>query len=270
MAPFTVDIDRGQRPDAERGRHGAPAGQVPAALRNWQRLDPASRCARRRCRPTTPRRRPRRPTAARSSRRVTPSRSASASSRSTETTRNELVKRAMTHLLPATADSTAPTVVGWKYPAQNWQGTPGRPGRHRAHRVRRARRHEGGPLLRQRHAVHDRAGRIPFQFRYTAAGVGRRHHGARSRPRPSTWPATCHVDPLSVNVVSRPTAARRAPEPVDNPTMTGTPTVGSTLTCVNGGFRNSRPAPRSRGCATAWSSRARPRPRTRDHGRHRP
>ena len=28
------------------------------------------------------------------------------------------------------------------------------------------------------------------------------------------------------------------PEPVANPTISGTPTVGSTLTCVNGGFRN--------------------------------
>ena len=33
----------------------------------------------------------------------------------------------MAHLLPATADSTAPTVVGWKYPTQNWQGSPADP-----------------------------------------------------------------------------------------------------------------------------------------------
>ena len=31
------------------------------------------------------------------------------------------------HLLPATADTTAPTVVGWKYPTQNWQATPADP-----------------------------------------------------------------------------------------------------------------------------------------------
>ena len=62
----------------------------------------------------------------------------------------------------------------------------------------------------------------------------------------------------------------QAPEAVANPTITGTPTVGSTLTCVNGGFRNT---PTS--TAVAWlrdgvviSGAA--TTRTCYHGRHRP
>src|SRR5262249_23720100 len=43
------------------------------------------------------------------------------------TTRNEVVKRTMAYLLPATPDTTAPTIVGWKYPADNSQATPADP-----------------------------------------------------------------------------------------------------------------------------------------------
>ena len=36
-----------------------------------------------------------------------------------QATRNELVKRSLSYLLPTTADTTAPTIVGFKYPADN-------------------------------------------------------------------------------------------------------------------------------------------------------
>ena len=41
-----------------------------------------------------------------------------------EATRNELVKRSMAHLLPASNDTTAPTIVGFKYPTNLSTATP--------------------------------------------------------------------------------------------------------------------------------------------------
>ena len=44
-----------------------------------------------------------------------------------QATRNELVKRSLSYLLPATADTTPPTVAGFKYPANNAVATPNDP-----------------------------------------------------------------------------------------------------------------------------------------------
>ena len=53
--------------------------------------------------------------------------------------------------------------------------------------------------------------------------------------------------------------------------LIGSPTVGSTLSCINGGFTNAPDdARRSRGCATASRSPAPPRRPTRSPRRHRP
>ena len=41
-----------------------------------------------------------------------------------EATPNQLVKRSVAYLLPATADTTPPTIVGWKYPQDGSTATP--------------------------------------------------------------------------------------------------------------------------------------------------
>ena len=145
----------------------------------------------------------------------------------------------MTHLLPATADSTAPTVVGWKYPTQNWQGSPADPvdieltAFDERGDMKEVRFYANGTLF-QTVPVY------PFQARYTApaSAVGQTVQITAQAEDVAGNVATSNV--LSINVVSSPTNGTfvQPPEPVNNPTITGTPTVGSTLTCVNGGFRN--------------------------------
>jgi hypothetical protein len=44
-----------------------------------------------------------------------------------DATRNEVVKRSMAYLLPTTADTTPPTIVGCKYPVRQLAGTPADP-----------------------------------------------------------------------------------------------------------------------------------------------
>ena len=56
-----------------------------------------------------------------------------------QATRNELVRRTMSYLLPATADTTAPTIVGFKYPPNLSTGTPRDPVDIELTAVRRAR-----------------------------------------------------------------------------------------------------------------------------------
>ena len=59
--PFTVDATAGNDPTQNADGTPLPLAKSPLRLRNWAASRPTSRCARRRCRPTTPRRR-RRPT----------------------------------------------------------------------------------------------------------------------------------------------------------------------------------------------------------------
>ena len=42
-------------------------------------------------------------------------------------TRDEVVKRSLAYLLPTTPDTTPPTIVGFKYPVDNYQATPADP-----------------------------------------------------------------------------------------------------------------------------------------------
>ena len=60
MAPFTVDATAGNDPNQTADGTPLPLAKSPLRLRNWAASGtPTSRCARRRCRPTTPRPRPR-------------------------------------------------------------------------------------------------------------------------------------------------------------------------------------------------------------------
>ena len=118
----------------------------------------------------------------------------------------------------------------------------------------------------------------PFQFRYTppASAVGNRGHADRGGRRQGGQ----QVDPRPAAQRASPATHRPlSPVPVNPPSLVGTPTVGSQLSCINGGFLN---APKSltyawlrngdrdrrRHVADVHADRRRPRPRRRlpDHG----
>ena len=93
----------------------------------------------------------------------------------------------------------------------------------------------------------------------------------RRRPRPSATTVTLTAEAdrrgrqhgdlghAATSTWSPRRRSSQSPVPVDNPTLTGTPTVGSTLTCINGGFLNA-PRVRSRGAWLRNGARDRRRP----------
>ena len=153
-------------------------------------------------------------------------------------TRNELVKRAMAHLLPATPDTTAPNSVGFKYPiADGFVATTRDPVE-----VDVTAADERGDMKEVRlvvdGAVVDTKYTFPFQFRYY--------------PDPADVGSTVTLTAEAVDSAGNVSTATRAisvvageaiveaPLPVegDPPTIVGEPAAGRTLTCVNGGFLN--------------------------------
>ena len=90
-----------------------------------------------------------------------------------QATRNELVRRAMAHLLPTGADTTPPTVVGFKYPANLSDATPRDPVE-----IELTTFDERGDMdyvdLMAGDQLIQRTEVYPFQFRYTppASAVG--------------------------------------------------------------------------------------------------
>jgi hypothetical protein len=141
----------------------------------------------------------------------------------------------MAHLLPATADTTAPTIVGFKYPANLSEATPRDPVEIEltAYDERGDMDHVdlmAGDQLIQRTEVY------PFQFRYTppAAAVG---SVVKLTAVAVDKAGNTSTRDLYVNVLDTDNQAA-SPVPVNPPTLLGTPTVGSTLSCISGGFLN--------------------------------
>jgi hypothetical protein len=153
-----------------------------------------------------------------------------------ETQRNEIVKRTMDYLLPTTPDTTAPTIVGFKYPANNSQGTPVDPVD-----LELTAYDERGDMKEVRlyaNGVHQSTVTVyPFQFRYTPPASAAGTTVALTTQAEDAAGNIATSNALNINVVSA-TAAAQAPIPVANPTLNGTSATGSTLTCVNGGFMN--------------------------------
>ena len=149
--------------------------------------------------------------------------------------RNELVRRAMSYLLPATADTTAPTIVGFKYPPNLSTGTPRDPVD-----IELTAYDERGDMdyvdLKVGNQLIQRTEVYPFQFRYTppASAVGSvvtlTAEAVDSAGNKSTRT-------LLVNVLAGDTPPG-TPVAVAPPTLLGTPTVGSQLSCLSGGFLN--------------------------------
>ena len=150
MTPFTVDATAGNDPTQNADGTPLPLAKSPLRLRNWSSISVNE---------------PLRLETVQADYTTTPAQTANGGAiistrdavtfgfgleQVSEATRNELVKRTMSHLLPATADTTAPTRRRLEVPDRQLAGHAGRPGRDRAHRVRRARRHEGSPPVRQR------------------------------------------------------------------------------------------------------------------------
>jgi hypothetical protein len=165
-----------------------------------------------------------------------------------EAQRNELVKRTMEYLLPATPDTTPPTIVGFKYPNNNAQGTPVDPVD-----LEVTAYDERGDLkavrLYANGVYHSTVTVYPFQFRYQppASTVNSTVSLTAEAEEVAGNVATSNV--LSVNVFSG-TSVAQAPIPVTVPALNGTPATGSTLTCVNGGFLNTPTSTSVCGCAT--------------------
>ena len=152
-----------------------------------------------------------------------------------EATRNELVKRSMSYLLPATPDTTPPTIVGFKYPANLSDATPRDPVE-----IELTAYDERGDMayvdLNSGDQLIQRTEVYPFQFRYTppASAVG---SVVKLTAEAVDKAGNTSTRDLYVNVLSgdTPTAS---PVPVAPPTLLGTPVVGETLGCISGGFLN--------------------------------
>ena len=141
----------------------------------------------------------------------------------------------MAYLLPTTADTTAPTIVGFKYPPNLSTGTPRDPVD-----IELTAYDERGDMnyvdLKVGNELIQRTEVYPFQFRYTppASAVG---SVVKLTAEASTRPATSPPHDLYVNVLAGDTPPG-SPVAVAAPTLLGTPTVGSQLSCLSGGFLN--------------------------------
>ena len=152
-----------------------------------------------------------------------------------ESARNELVRRTMSYLLPTTADTTAPTIVGFKYPPNLSTGTPRDPVD-----IELTAYDERGDMnyvdLKVGTQLIQRTEVYPFQFRYTppASAVG----GVVKLTAEAVDSAgNKSTHDLYVNVLAGDTPPG-SPVAVAPPTLLGTPTVGSQLSCLSGGFLN--------------------------------
>jgi hypothetical protein len=159
--------------------------------------------------------------------------------------RDEVVRRSLAYLLPTTADTTPPTIVGFKYPTQLATATPQDPVE-----IELTAYDERGDMdyvdlkgpdgqLVQRTEVY------PFQFRYTppAAAVGNLITLTAEAVDKAGNKSTRTLQLNVVDGTNRPLS----PVAVNPPSLVGTPTVGSQLSCINGGFIN---GPKS--LAYAW------------------
>ena len=233
MAPFAIEQGSADEPNQNADGSPNPQARIPLRLRNWGPTNEPLRAERVEADYATP---------------VTYTTSGGAiiSTRDAVTfgfgleqvdqaTRNELVRRALLHLLPTTADTTAPTIVGFKYPPNLSTATPRDPVD-----IELTAFDERGDMdyvdLKVGGQLIQRTEVYPFQFRYTppASAVG------------SVVTVTAEaVDSagnkssrdLFINVLAGDTPPG-SPVAVAPPTLLGTPTVGSQLACLSGGFLN--------------------------------
>ena len=152
-----------------------------------------------------------------------------------EAARNELVRRSMQHLLPTGADTTPPTVVGFKYPTNLSTATPRDPVE-----LELTAFDERGDMdrvdLYADGVLHSSVPVYPFQFRYTppASAVGSVVKLTAVAVDAAGNRATRD---LYVNVLAGDTPPA-SPVAVAPPTLLGSPVVGETLGCISGGFVN--------------------------------
>jgi len=151
-------------------------------------------------------------------------------------TRDEVIKRTMSYLLPTTADTTPPTIVGFKYPANNSTATPRDPVE-----LELTTYDERGDMDRVdllANGVQVATTEVyPFQFRYTppASAIG---STVVLTARAVDAAGNVSYASMGVNVVGGP-AVVESPIASGEPMLTGRPVVGQTLTCISGGFTNS-------------------------------
>jgi hypothetical protein len=236
MTPFTVDATAGNDPNQAADGSPLPLAKSPIRLRNWAASNTANE--------------PLRQERIEADYATEPAQNSTGgaiiSTRDAvtfgfgleqvdEATRNELVRRSMLHLLPTDADTTAPTIVGYKWPPADFVATTRDPVEvdvtafdERGDMSHVTLLADGVPV--QTTSV------FPFQFRYTppadAAGkvVTLTAEAVDKAGNKSTRD-------MAINVVSA-AAHVDSPLPVGQPTLGGSPVVGSELTCVSGGFVN--------------------------------
>jgi hypothetical protein len=150
-------------------------------------------------------------------------------------TRSELLKRSLSYLVPTTADTTAPTIVGYKWPPASSTATPADP-----IEVDVTAYDDRGDL-KQVNLYADGAlvGSVPvfpFQFRYTPpkAKVG---STVKLTAEAVDKAGNKSTRDLLVNILDTDDLVL-SPVPVNKPTLSGSPLVGQTMSCINGGFLN--------------------------------
>jgi hypothetical protein len=152
-----------------------------------------------------------------------------------QATRDELVRRSLSYLLPTAPDTTPPTIVGFKYPANLSDATPRDPVE-----IELTAYDERGDMdyvdLEQGDQLIQRTEVYPFQFRYTppASAVG---SVVKLTAVAVDKAGNSSSRDLYVNVLSG-DSQQESPVPVAPPTLLGTPVVGETLGCISGGFLN--------------------------------
>ena len=233
MTPFTLNTAPGNNPAVDAG--GTPLTKSPLRLRNWTSASPNE---------------PLRQETVQADYATSPAQTANGGAIITtrdavtfgfgieqvpEAARNELVRRSMQHLLPTGADTTPPTVVGFKYPTNLSTATPRDPVE-----LELTAFDERGDMdrvdLYADGVLHSSVSVYPFQFRYTAptskiGGVVKLTAEAFDKAGNKS------TRDLYVNVVAG-TTAPASPVAVAPPSLLGTPVVGEQLACINGGFTN--------------------------------
>jgi hypothetical protein len=235
MGPITLDISSGNDPNQDANGISMPRAKLPLRMRNW-----SSVAAQKPLRQETVALDFATPPAEGGGVALTTRDTVSFGfglEQVSADTRNELVRRSMLHLLPAGADTTAPTVA-FTYPAAAATATPLDPVEVEVDAV-----DERGDMKETRLFVGDdmvdRKVSFPFQMRYqpTAADVG---DTVTLRVEAEDAAGNVATAERGVSVVG-PAAAdvpALAPLPSRAPEIQGEPAAGRTLACVGARFEN--------------------------------
>jgi zinc carboxypeptidase/Big-like domain-containing protein len=238
MSNITVDSAPGNDPNQNADGSPAPASKTPIRLRNWAGASGAVN-------------EPLRAERIEADFSTTPAQNATGgaiiSTRDSVTfgfgleqvdpdARSELLKRSLDYLVPKTADTVAPTIVGYKWPLANSTATPADP-----IEVDVTAYDDRGDL-KQVNLYADGAlvGSVPvfpFQFRYTPpkSKVGQT---VKLTAEAVDKAGNKSTRDLLVNILDTDDLVL-SPVPVNKPTLSGSPLVGQTMSCLNGGFLNS-------------------------------